>query len=111
MCKRQQVSTQSTWAFQKQPIFKFYRYLGEKILADKALHNKSSEIIVSEHPIDDYKRYVIVVNCSPDIKEEELCITPSWRMTGIHSDNEEVRLHNNQLLLPGNSGALLILER
>ena len=98
-------------SFQKHPVFKFYRYLGEEILFDQAVHQESSEIIVSEHPLDDRKRYVIVVNCSPDVKQEELCMTSSWRITGIHSDNEDVRLHNNQLLLPGNTGVLLILER
>lgn len=108
----EKIMLKESLSYQTKPFWKFYEYLAKDVLANRVIYHCNSEIIVSEHEENERRRYAVVCNCSPNTIQEPLTITAGWKISGCSSNCEEVHLDRDMLLsLPGNAGALLVIER
>ncbi len=99
-------------SFQSYPVYRLYRMIGESIVKENVLQVTDGEVVVSEHPASSTTIYAVITNNSPDDKRVELTITrETWAVSHAYSDCEDVRLEEKTLVLPGNCGALLVLEK
>lgn len=71
----------------------------------------NSKLIITEHRFDDLKTACVLVNCSMETVDEALTVGPGWEIELVHSDRSDVRLSGNSILMPMNSGALLLMKR
>ncbi len=98
-------------SFQKYPAFELYKMIGEDILKNNIIESSDCEVITSEHPENDNTVYGIVTNCSPENKKVKLNIKSDWLIADEYSDTDGIRIDNNNIILPANSSALLVLKR
>jgi hypothetical protein len=75
-----------------------YRPLKDSIPAVKAARAMNVNIGLTEHPVDDSRRILVLVNYAPQAVEAELILEEGWRID---------RYYHGSLSMPNNSGTVL----
>ena len=62
------------------PWWRIYRMIGEPFMAQRAVRKDDPFVGLTEHPLDDSRRIVIAINCSPKPREAALDIATTWAL-------------------------------
>ena len=90
-----------------QPFWRIYQRVGEKILAGRAVRKTQPMLGITEHPLDETERVVMVVNYSPAAARERLEFAPGWSVSAAYRG----ALEDGVLTLPPNDAAVFHITR
>lgn len=66
------------------PCWRVYRHLSAEVLASRVVSKSNPAVAVTEHPLSQGWRIVIVVNQSPLAVEEDLMLRKDWSVAEVH---------------------------
>jgi hypothetical protein len=90
-----------------QPFWKIYRFLANGIQA-RAITKDNPLVGITEHPLDETQRVVVLINYSPSVQNVPLTVADGWRITTnwygpLPGDD-------GQITIPANDAAVLLLQ-
>jgi hypothetical protein len=90
-----------------QPFWQIYRHIAEPHLGRRAVTKDNPLVGLTEHPLDEQRRLVVLVNYSPQPQEVGLTLAQGWRFAdawyGALPEAEQVTI-------PANDALVLVVE-
>lgn len=62
-----------------QPFWKIYQYIHQTLMVSRAVTKDNPLVGITEHPLDENRRVIVLVNYSPTPQLVKLTLTPGWR--------------------------------
>jgi len=91
-----------------QPFWQIYRHIALPHLSQRILSKDNPLVGVTEHPLDDGKRLIVLINYSPSPQAVHLTFAPGWQITAAWYGNSPT----SQLAqLPPNDALVCVVER
>lgn len=92
--------------------WRIYAHIGAGILARRTVAKGRPLLGLSEHRLSGSRLAAVAVNCGPEPLRDDLAIAAGWTLAGVHGDGSATQQGDRVAVeLPGNSGAVLVLER
>jgi hypothetical protein len=85
-----------------------YKTLHDSISHKNAVMKKNPQVGVTEHPLDENRRVVVMVNYSPEPVNFEFNLSSNWQVESVLNGDLTLK---NQLALKANDAGVLIIKR
>jgi hypothetical protein len=77
-----------------EPYWQIYRYMAGEVTSGRAVSKKAPQVGVTEHPINEKNRIIIMVNYSPVSMEVPFILAPGWKIQKLLYGNIPGRKDN-----------------
>jgi len=91
--------------------WRVYRYVAQDAMARRVVRKQHPLLGVTEHPLDDGRLIVVVVNYSPDTIQDSLKPAEGWSVAQVLHGDATPQPSWVDVVVPGNDGAVLLLAR
>ncbi len=98
-------------SFTKEPLWKIYRRFFLAVPSNRVVTRSSSSIGITEHPLDDRHRLVVLINYHPGEITDQLTLGENW--TILKTYHGEVNATNNRVTvkIPANDACIFEIEK
>ena len=95
-------------ATQAQPFWQIYRLLAQPFLAGRMVSKDNPLVGLTEHPLSENERLIVLINYSPQVQPVEITLAPGWQIAEVYHGAAPLRGQGLQkLTLPKNDAVVL----
>ena len=91
--------------------WRVYRYVAQDVIEQRIVRKQHPMLGVTEHPTEDGRLIVVLVNHSPETVQESLKLAEGWSLEGALHGDVTPQPSWVDVIVPGNDGAVLILSQ
>jgi hypothetical protein len=105
--------TQTPGAFHSEsapPCWRLYRHMAGNLLKRRALRKAHPMVGLTEHRLDASNRIEVIVNHSPHRVQEEMVLSPGWRLKRVLHGKAETGQQGVTVALGGNDACVLSVD-
>ena len=92
------------------PFWRIYQKLAESVTSNRIVHKTNPFLGLSEHPVDETQRILVVVNYSPQPQSDSLHMADGWRVKEVwHGAKLAEGLTHIQCQVPPNDALVVVI--
>jgi hypothetical protein len=99
-------------SFTAEPYWKIYRHLFQAVPSKRAVTRQSPSIGITEHPLDDRRRIVALINYQPTETTDQITLANNWTISKAYYGEMSIKNGNEATVkIPANEAVVVLIVK